>query len=70
MSANRKAVSTFLDNETAAIFGALCASKGLSRYKALEQAVKEWIEKHGNEKSRDGHSTTGPTEDSNKEMER
>lgn len=24
----------------------------------------------GNEKSRDGHSTTGPTEDSNKEMER
>ena len=47
MSANRKAVSTFLDIETAAKFEALCASRGLSRYKALEQAVKEWMERYG-----------------------
>jgi len=47
MSANRKAVSTFLDIETAAKFEALCASMGLSRYKALEHAVKGWMEKHG-----------------------
>ena len=47
MSANRKAVSTFLDLETAAKFEALCAGRGLSRYRAIEQAVKEWMEKHG-----------------------
>ena len=44
MSANRKAVSTFLDIETAAKFDPLCAGRGLSRYKALEAAVKVWIE--------------------------
>lgn len=47
MSANRKAVSSFLDIETAAKFEALCASRGLSRYKAIEHAIKEWMEKHG-----------------------
>lgn len=47
MSANRKAVSSFLDIETAEKFEALCASRGLSRYKAIEQAIKDWMEKHG-----------------------
>ena len=45
MSSNRKAVSTFLDIETAAKFEALCASRGLSRSRAIEQAVKEWMER-------------------------
>lgn len=47
MSANRKAVSSFLDLETATKFEALCTSRGLSRYKAIEQAIKDWMEKHG-----------------------
>ena len=47
MSANRKAVSTFLDIETAAKFEALCAGRGLSRYKAIEQAIKDWMGKNG-----------------------
>lgn len=47
MSANRKAVSTFLENEIAEKFAALCNSRGLSRYKAIEQAIKDWMEKHG-----------------------
>ena len=53
MSANRKAVSTFLDIETAAKFEALCASRGFSRYRAIEQAVKEWMEKLSTSKSGD-----------------
>lgn len=47
MSTNRKAVSSFLDLDTAEKFEALCASRGLSRYKAIEQAIKEWMAAHG-----------------------
>jgi hypothetical protein len=47
MSANRKVVSSHLDTETATKFEALCTSRGLSRYKAIEQAVKDWMEKNG-----------------------
>ena len=47
MSANRKSFTSFLDLKTAAKFEALCAGRGLSRYKAIEQAIKDWMEKNG-----------------------
>ncbi len=47
MSANRKAVTTFLNIETAEKFEILCYMRGISKYKAVEQAVKDWVEKNG-----------------------